>query len=162
MSNEQSPPPSPRMDGRHSSAPPPSTFPVSWSPSRTVALDPANLTITKREPRAWERAPRQPNSHDSRFKVVWKSVQRYDLRPRAPSTMPPLHSTPILDDSIISSGRIKSPERAVKRLRVDFVSARTMAEAAIPSRDLGATGFVGTKWQRRRSSLPSMCNIYLI
>lgn len=140
------------MDDRHSSAPPPSTtFDARWSPSRSIpALDPAKLTLTKREPRLWERAPHKPTSQDSRFKVVWK---RFEFRQtlRSAQSIPPLHSTPILDDSIIGRGAPKSPERAVKRLRVASVSFSQTKELD------GEANYIPTKWERRRSisSLPS-------
>jgi hypothetical protein len=141
------------MEGRHSSAPPPSTFPTSWSPSRTVALDPANLILTKRDPRPWERAPHQPTSQESRFRIVWK---RYELRSRPSGQVPPLHSTPILDDTALARGRAKTPERAIKKMRVSAGALMSMKEDVVSLADEGLNGFVATKWQKRRSSsLPS-------
>lgn len=142
------------MEERHSSAPPPSTFPTTWSPSRTVALDPANLIITKRDPRPWERAPHQPTSQDSRFRIVWK---RYELRPRASSRVPPLHSTPILDDTAIARSKARSPERAIKRMRVSAGALLAMKQETLSLEGELSNGFIATKWQKRRSSsLPSM------
>jgi hypothetical protein len=109
-----------------------------WTPSKSEALGPAAVKLTKREPRLWDRAPQVPAAQDSRFKTVWK---RYMLRPRGLTSAPALPSSDPAPPALLG-GQEKTPERPVKKMRVRH--------------DLfAANQAVVTKWQRRRSSLPS-------
>jgi hypothetical protein len=111
-----------------------------WTPSKSEALGPAAVKLTKREPRLWERAPHLPAAQDSRFKTVWK---RHMLRPRAATSAPALPSN--LMPALLGSQE-RTPERPVKKMRVqhDLFMGNEVVDHAIV-----------TKWQRRRSSLPS-------
>lgn len=108
-----------------------------WTPSKSEALGPAAVKLTKREPRLWDRVPQVPAAQDSRFKTVWK---RYMLRPRTLTSAPALPSDPA--PPALLGGQDRTPERPVKKMRVRhdlFVANQAVV----------------TKWQRRRSSLPS-------
>lgn len=109
-----------------------------WTPSKSEALGPAAVKLTKREPRLWERTPHLPASHDSRFKTVWR---RYMLRPRSATSAPALPPEPV---PTLAVSQEKTPERPVKKMRVHHDLLHDAAGHAVV-----------TKWQRRRSSLPS-------
>jgi hypothetical protein len=111
-----------------------------WTPSKSEALGPAAVKLTKREPRLWDRAPHRPVAQDSRFKTVWR---RYMLRPRSTTLAPALPLNPAPKQLSLKED---TPERAVKKMRIrhDLFMGREVVDGAVV-----------TKWQRRSSSLPS-------
>jgi hypothetical protein len=108
-----------------------------WTPSKSEALGPAAVKLNdKPAPRRWERVPVVPAAQDSRFRTVWK---RYMLRPRALTSAAALPSEAA--PALLLDFKDRTPERPVKKMRVRH--------------DVFVDQAVVTKWQRRRSSLPS-------
>jgi hypothetical protein len=145
------PPPQPALEP-DSEISTPQTFEATWSPSKVAALDPDTLTLSKRLPRGWDRVQHAPSTEQSRFKAVWK---RYELRaqPAPTKAAPSLEPTTDAEETI--DIRPASPERVVKRLRVagPRQSRPSIASAANEKK---ASGYIETKWERRRSVLTRM------
>jgi hypothetical protein len=114
--------------------PAPQFFEQSWHETDSIAFDPASLPLS-RAPRAWERKPERATTRDGKQKKIWR---RYPLRSQ-PSTA--------VDEDATQDSR----SRAVKKLRVRPENKEDSASRA--GRKTRAAR--GTRWDRRRSVLPS-------
>lgn len=115
---------------------------LNWQDLDTAALDPSLLPLPDRIPRAWERVSKSPLAYQIKARKIWK---RYPLRSRAHQTADSRSATP---------EPVKSPEKVVKRLRVDLLvesDTHTIHEEKLASRT--------TRCDRRRSGLPRMFNL---
>lgn len=112
------------------------SFNASWSPSKTAALGPVNLPVTK-APRAWDRKPCNPSAEQSRVKMVWK---RYELRAQRKTQQMPAPQT-----TNRSNSEPPPKEKVVKRLRLQ--SPRSDGETSPNSK----ASYAPTRWDRRKS-----------
>lgn len=116
----------------------PRHFEQTWDGTDAAFLDAAFLPIAK-APRAWDRKPETKTNGDGKQKKIWR---RYPTRSRTAATAPN-------DDDEVHDARI----RAVKKLQ--HMSPKAMEKSvAVPHGKKRA--FRATRWDRRKSLLPSM------
>ncbi|KAF1991756.1 hypothetical protein K402DRAFT_459017 [Aulographum hederae CBS 113979] len=116
-------------------------FAGSWSPSKTAALSPSRLPISKPH-RAWERKAEEPKVNDARYKRVWR---RYELRREAGNQEGEGESH---DEERAQIHRMAqkgnaASKRSVKRLRTGETVQLSQVE--------GKVRYKATKWDRRKS-----------
>ena len=121
------------------------------SDSAATSLDPSGLPVAKVH-KAWERHPQSPFARDGRYRKVWK---RYETR----SSSQKQEATDADESAEEEYGQdyaqqAKSPGRVVKRLRVKRPSGQH-AENADSEDEQGAVAAKPTRWDRRKSGLPS-------
>lgn len=123
-------PPSPRKRA-------PSAFAQTWHEIDAASLDPAALPLSK-APRAWDRKAKVVILHDGKEKKVW---QRYATR------------SSTANKSAEDTDEQDSRFRAVKKLQ--RVRPQEMEQlASLPKSHKHV--FKATRWDRRKSVLPSM------
>lgn len=119
----------PQQQNNMATQDPPAQFKATWSPSKTQALNPANLQLSK-QPRAWDRKACNPAAGRNLVRKVWK---RYDLR------TPPQRQNSQHSNVEGSNGGHTHAEKVVKRARVQDASEETRVS------------YRATKLERRKS-----------
>lgn len=117
---------------------PPAPFNQTWHETDTAHLDPSALPVA-RIPRGWERKREVKQASDGKAKSIWR---RINLRPSNTSSQQD-HGTEEDDDDDDDEAQ----SRAVKRRQ--RVSPRAMEKLQGTKR-----AFQGTRWDRRKSTLP--------
>lgn len=113
-------------------------FNQTWDETDAALLDPGSLPVA-RIPRGWERKQEAKKTEAGRTKKIWRRV---NLRSRAPET------TEEEDDEEDNDAR----SRATKRRQ--HMSPEAMEKTT--AKPNGKTrAFKGTRWDRRKSVLPS-------
>jgi len=117
---------------------PPNAFAQTWDETDAAFLDPTSLPIA-RLPRGWERKQETKINAEGKQKKLWR---RYTTRPRE------VEATPEDDEDEVQDSRT----RAVKKLQ--RMSPGAMEKSASMRHGTQRT-FKATRWDRRRSVLPS-------
>lgn len=116
---------------------PRTSFNQTWDGTDAASLDPASLPIV-RIPRGWERKQETKKTEEGREKKIWR---RFGLRSRAPDV-----------DEEVDDEEHDVRSRAVKKQQ--HMSPKAMEKSTGKANGKRRT-FKATRWDRRKSVLPS-------